>query len=259
MKTDCPFWAPPLLAIQFLTRLPVPALSRLSGNAVTIGLSRSVAWFPIIGALIGAITAATLLLTEQLWPRLVAVIIALLVEARITGAFHEDAVADFCDGIGGGRDPPHTREIMKDSRIGTFGVLGLTLALGLRAALMLSLDSATTTVLAIIAAATFARLFTVIVMVTIAPAPGTAGLANNVTSCIRGRDVSVACLTALAGLLPFALNAPLPMLCAVIATAVFLIWFKPLLTRRVGGTTGDCLGFAAYAAQLILLLAAAAR
>jgi adenosylcobinamide-GDP ribazoletransferase len=258
VKTECPIWAPPLLAIQFLTTIPIPALKRLEQNAVATGLSRSVAWFPLVGTLVGAVTAATLLLTEQLWPRLIAVLLALAIEARLTGAFHEDAVADFCDGIGGGRNPTHTREIMKDSRIGTFGTLGLTLALALRASLMFFLDPAIAA-LAIIAAATFARLFTVIVMVTIAPAPGAAGLANNVTSQIRGRDVALACLTSFAGLLPFAVNAPLAMLCAGLIAAVFLLWFRALLIRRVGGTTGDCLGFAAYAAQLILLLAATAR
>lgn len=258
MKTDCPIWAPPLLAVQFLTTIPVPALTRLEPNAVVIGLSRSVAWFPLVGTLIGSITAATLLLTEQLWPRLIAVLLALAIEARITGAFHEDAVADFCDGVGGGRNPAHTLEIMKDSRIGTFGALGLTLSLALRASLMFFLDPLITA-LAIIAAATFARLFTVIVMATIAPAPGTAGLATTVASRIRSRDVALACLTSLAGLLPFALSAPLAMVYAGLAAAAFLIWFRALLIRRVGGTTGDCLGFAAYAAQLIFLLAATAR
>ena len=259
MKTDCPAWAPPLLAIQFLTRIPVPTvLNRLSPEAAAIGLGRAVAWYPFVGAVIGAITAATLLLTEHLWPRIVAVLLALVVEARITGAFHEDAVADFCDGVGGGRDPAHARQIMKDSRIGAFGALGLLFALALRVTLLYSLDDATAA-FAIIAAATFGRLFTVIVMITIAPAPGTSGLASHVTSAIRGRDVVLACLISVAGVLPFALIAQMAALFAALAAALFLIWFRSLLIRRVGGTTGDCLGFAAYAGQLIVLLAATAR
>jgi adenosylcobinamide-GDP ribazoletransferase len=257
VKTDCPAWAPPLLAVQFLTRVPVPALSRLSEEAARIGLGRAVAWFPLIGALVGTATAATMLLADQLWPRLVAVILALIVEARLTGAFHEDAVADFCDGIGGGRDPAHTREIMKDSRVGSFGVLGLTLGLGLRAALMYSLDAAHAA-LAIIAAATFGRLLAVITMVITPSVPGASGMGKSVSASIRNRDVALAFLTSLPGLLPFAFGAPPALLYTAIAGFIFLLWFRALLIRRVGGSTGDCLGFAAYAGQLLLLMAAAA-
>ena len=100
---QCPTWAAPLLALQFLTRVPTPALSRLSAEQVRVGMGRAVAWFPLVGALVGVVTAGVLLLMDELWPRWIAVLIALIVEARLTGAFHEDAVADFCDGVGGGR------------------------------------------------------------------------------------------------------------------------------------------------------------
>jgi len=266
VKADCPAWAPPLLAVQFLTRVPVPGVARLSEEAVRIGLGRAVAWFPFVGAVVGSITAGTFLLAEQIWPRLVAVILALIIEALITGAFHEDAVADFCDGVGGGRDPEHVRQIMKDSRIGTYGALGLTLGISLRAALMYTLyDSLTLP--AIVAAATFGRLTAV---VTMAIAPNAlitqtshasdikAGLASKIGTELRARDVTLAFATALPGLSLLAYSAPFRLLCAVLATIAFLLWFRPLLMRRVGGATGDCLGFAAYAAQLFVLLAAAA-
>ena len=292
----CPVWAPPLLAVQFLTRVPVPGLSRLSAEAVRVGLGRAVAWFPLIGAVVGSITAGVMVLSEQLWPRLVAVILALLVEALLTGAFHEDAVADFCDGIGGGRDAAHTRQIMKDSRIGSYGALGLGLAVALRAALMYALDPILV-LQAIIAAATLGRLLTVVVMATTPAAPSplsggaleiaavpssgsrapaditpgaagvadhvrsalpSAGLANDITARIRARDVAFAFLLAIPGLLPFAYGAPLRLVCAVLATVIFLIWFRAVIMRRLGGTTGDCLGFAAYAGQLLFLMAATA-
>jgi adenosylcobinamide-GDP ribazoletransferase len=405
-KPNCPAWAPPLLAIQFLTRVPVPAVSRLSESAVKVGLGRAAGWFPLIGALVGLVTAATLLLADQFWPLLVAVLLALIVEARFTGAFHEDAVADFCDGVGGGRDPAHVRQIMKDSRIGTFGALGLTLGLTLRAALMYSLaamsagaaggalaagspgtvsgtlatDSAgavssslgadslgagtgmfaTDAIIvafAIIAAATFGRLLAVVAMVVTPPAsalappasplapaasslapaasslaspasplapaasslaspasplapaasslapaasslapaasslaPAASSLAHStgrsvaaasssvvavsssspstpatssalgkdVTAGIRSRDVVLAFVTSLPGLIPFALHAPLALLAACAAALVFLIWFRALVIRRVGGSTGDCLGFVTYAGQLFVLMAATA-
>jgi adenosylcobinamide-GDP ribazoletransferase len=257
VKTDCPAWAPPLLAVQFLTRVPVPGVARLSATALRVGLGRAVGWFPLVGAMVGAVTAATLLLAEQIWPRIVAVAVALIVEARLTGAFHEDAVADFCDALGGGRDESHVRQIMKDSRIGSYGALGLMFAVGVRAALMFSLDALHAS-LVIIAAATFGRLLVVIAMIAIAPAPHGESLSKDVGAGIRGRDVALAGLTATPGMLPYALFAPVALLLACAAGTVFLIWFRGLLLRRVGGSTGDCLGFAAYVGQIILLLAATA-
>jgi adenosylcobinamide-GDP ribazoletransferase len=217
-----------------------------------VGLTRAVGWFPLVGALVGAITAATLLLADQFWPRTIAVILALIVEARLTGAFHEDAVADFCDGVGGGRDPEHVRQIMKDSRIGTYGALGLLLAVALRAALMISLDAQYVAV-AIIAAAVFGRLLAVLAMV-VTPAPQGEGLAKDVGTGVRKRDFALAVVTASPALVACLIIAPAASLIAFAASIAFLIWFRALLLRRVGGSTGDCLGFAAYAGQLILLL-----
>ena len=256
----CPAWAPPLLALQFLTRVPVPALARLPREVVDVALGRAVGWFPLVGALVGAVTGATLLLGERLWPRIVAVLIALTVEALITGAFHEDAVADFCDGIGGGRDPAHVREIMKDSRIGSYGALGLGLAVALRAALMLSLPSSPLFVfVAIVAAASFGRLVASIAMRAIPPAQSSSsGLAKDISGTLPPGVLVIAAVTAIPALAPFALLAPYALLFAVAATCVFLVWLRVLLLRKLGGVTGDCLGFAAYTGQLIVLLAATA-
>ena len=258
----CPVWAPPLVALQLLTRVPVPALARLPRETAEIALGRSVGWFPLVGAFVGALTAATVLIASQVWPRTVAVLIALVVEALVTGAFHEDAVADFCDGIGGGRNAAQMRQIMKDSRIGSYGALGLTLAVVLRAALMLSLPSSPLFFfVAIVAAASFGRLVASIAMRAIPPAPvdqPAEGLANTVGRALPTKVLVTAAITALPGLLPFALLAPFAFLFAVAGVAVFLVWFGRLLQRKLGGITGDCLGFAVYAGQLIVLLAASA-
>lgn len=257
VRTDCPPWAPPLLAIQFLTRLPVPGVASLSREAALDGLKRAVIWFPLVGALVGVITALTILTIEQFWPRMVAVLMAFIVEARLTGAFHEDAVADFCDGAGGGKSPEQAREIMKDSRIGTYGALALMLAVGLRLALTCLLPAATLLV-AVVAAATFGRLLAVMVMASIAPVRAANTLAKVVGGRVSAGYAAVAFALALPGLLPLAWAAPFALLGAAAAGLVFILWFKRLLANRVGGSTGDCLGFAAYAGQLLVLLAALA-
>lgn len=253
MPTNCPRWAPPLLALQFLTRVPVPGLAALSADQVATGLGRAVAWFPLVGTLVGLVTATAMAGAASIWPRAVAVALAFIVEALLTGAFHEDAVADFCDGFGGGRDADHVRAIMKDSRIGTYGALGLSLAVALRGTLLVYLDPWVASA-AIVASTTFGRLVIVAAMAVIPPAATGTGLAKDIGSAIGGRDLAFATFLAVPGLAVLAVARPLALLAAIVGAAVFLVWFRRLLLRRIGGSTGDCLGFAAYAGQLILLL-----
>ncbi len=135
------------------------------------------------------------------------------------------------------------------------------LGLGLRAALMLTvLDRMTPAMAAatIVAAACFGRLVVVVLMLLVAPAAGGGGLAKDVGSGVGPTTLAMALATALPGLLGFAGHQPMGFATATGMTAVFLIWFRRLLLRRIGGSTGDCLGFAAYVGQLIVLLAATA-
>lgn len=245
------------MAIQFLTRIPVPATARLDAEMAARALSKSVGWFPLVGTLIGTITAGIVLLADLWWPRIVAVLIGLIVEARLTGAFHEDAVADFCDAFGGGWDAEAVRRIMKDSRIGSYGTLGLILAVGLRTALLTVLP-APMLAPALIASATFGRLLAVATMAVVAPAPAGTGIARDVAAGVGPRLMLLAIATALPGLACFTLRMPIAMAATITAAFLFLWWFRGLLIRRIGGSTGDCLGFAAYAGQIGLLLAATA-
>lgn len=252
------WWMPLLLAVQFLTRIPVPGLNHLTGEQARYGLSRSVIWFPLVGALVGVITAAVLVGSAHIWPRAIAVIIALAIEARLTGAFHEDAVADFCDAFGGGYDPESTHRIMKDSRIGSYGALGLVLAVGLRAAVLIALPQ-DVIIIAIIASACFGRLLAVAVMALVTPAvTQEGGLAKDVGNRTNVKDLIWASLIAAPVIGLFAYWHIVAALLALAGAALFILWFRALLLRRLGGSTGDCLGFAAYAGQLIVLLAALA-
>lgn len=256
-----PRWAPPVLAVQFLTRLPVPDTGRLSASQVQRGLVQAVGWFPLVGAAIGLVTAAVAVGTSAFVPTVVAVLLALVVEARLTGCFHEDAVADFCDAFGGGLTAEDVRRIMKDSRIGSYGTVGLVLALALRAALTVAVVdslSAPAALAVIVAASTFGRLVVVVAMAVVRPAEQGVGLAKDIGSGVHPATVVKGLLAAAPGLLGMIVLMPLHLLGAVLFAAVFLLWFRRLLLRRLGGSTGDCLGFAAYAGQLLLLLAAVA-
>ncbi|CAH0495244.1 adenosylcobinamide-GDP ribazoletransferase [Novosphingobium sp. CECT 9465] len=250
---------PLLLAIQFLTRLPVTAaVPPLDKAQLKAGLRRSVLWFPLVGGLIGGIGALVLWGAGMLWPRVIAVVLMLIVEARLTGAFHEDAVADFCDGFGGGMTAERIREIMKDSRIGTYGALGLMLAVGLRAALLIALPAALL-LPALVASAAFGRWMAVVAMVIVPPLDQTGSLAKDIGQRPGLAILGGATLLALPFVTPLAMVAPGGMLAGTGCALLFLLWFRQALMRHLGGVTGDCLGFAVYAGQLIVLLCASAQ
>jgi adenosylcobinamide-GDP ribazoletransferase len=240
------FW----FAVQFLTRLPVPDTAHFDEATVALRLRQALLWFPLIGGLIGGITAAIVLGAETLWPRVVAVLIALIIEARMTGAFHEDAVADFCDAMGGGLTREDKLRIFKDSRIGSYGALGLLLAVALRAALLVALPAEHIGA-ALIASGVLGRLTILFVMAQIAPIVDRTGLAKDIAHQLGVKQLMIAALI----VAPFLLLMPLKIIgISAIACALFAFSFAQMLRRVLGGSTGDCLGFSAYAGQLLTLL-----
>ena len=111
----------PLIAVQFLTRLPVPGKSAASEE----DLGRASAFFPLVGIIVGGGTAGVFLLSQYFLPLSAGVFIAIVFAALITNGFHEDGLADAFDGFGGGWNKDRVLEIMRDSRIGTYGTLAL--------------------------------------------------------------------------------------------------------------------------------------
>lgn len=128
-------WRLLLVAMQFLTRLPVPSFSSYDPQ----WLHQSSRHFPAVGLLIGLLCAGVFWLGSVLFTPLVAAVISTVFGIRLTGAFHEDGLADSCDGLGGGLTRERTLTIMKDSRLGTYGVLGLVSALLLKVTLLASM------------------------------------------------------------------------------------------------------------------------
>lgn len=256
-RDRAPLWAPPLLALQFLTRIPVAVLTRLSRAQADDGLARAMAWLPLVGTFIGSVTAGVFLAASSLWPPVVAAILALAVEALLTGFFHEDAVADFCDAFGGTARGETALRIMRDSRIGSYGTVGLSLSMGLRLAAMIALPLEIAAA-AIIAAATIGRLWAVLLATLLPPPAEGVGMAVRMGSGMPLTQTGGAVLSTIPGVLWLALREPWPLLFSALAAVAFLWWIARFLRARVGGSTGDCLGFAMYMGQLSLLLAAAA-
>ena len=115
------------VGIMFLTRLPVPTGLRQVGGR----LARSARYFPLVGVLVGALVALAFVIAHALSTALVAAGVAIAVSLLVTGALHEDGLADTCDGLGGGTSRAHALEIMRDSRIGTYGSAGLIISIAL--------------------------------------------------------------------------------------------------------------------------------
>lgn len=128
-------WRLLLVAVQFLTRLPVPQFANYNPQ----WLHQSSRHFPAVGLLVGLLCAGVFWLGSILFTPLVAAVISTAFGIKLTGAFHEDGLADSCDGLGGGLTRERTLEIMKDSRLGTYGVLGLVSALLIKISLLASM------------------------------------------------------------------------------------------------------------------------
>jgi adenosylcobinamide-GDP ribazoletransferase len=116
-------------AVQFLTRLPVPSI----GHFEQSHLEKSSKYFPLVGLGIGLFNAAFMWLAWRLFDdAAIAVLVAMALGLLLTGAFHEDGFADMCDAFGGGWNKAKILDIMKDSRLGTYGVAGLVMVLLLK-------------------------------------------------------------------------------------------------------------------------------
>ncbi|PIE22696.1 MAG: adenosylcobinamide-GDP ribazoletransferase [Planctomycetota bacterium] len=245
---------PFLTAVQFLTRLPVPGGNKPAGPEV---FQRVVIYLPLVGLLIGAITALVFGSASLVFNPLLAAAIAVAVEMLVTGAFHEDAVADYFDAFGGGWSKEDILRILKDSRIGSYGASALIAALLLRIFAMASLEEQP--YLVILASAALGRLATVLSIRWLKPIAAREGLAKEAGHQARWRDVLLAGLLILPMLLVWAwvmpLKAALSLLCA--AGATLLVLHK--IRTKIGGMTGDCLGMICYLTQVMVLLVGAAN
>lgn len=248
-----------LVAVQFLTRLPVPAFA----NYQPIWLQQSARYLPLTGLLIGGLTAlvfATLFWLINPW---VAAIGSTAFSIRLTGAFHEDGLADSCDGLGGSFTREGALNIMKDSRLGTYGTLGLVMALALKVSLLASLSLPLAAV-ALVLVHGFSRFFSILLL-SFLPYAGDVehAKAKPMAQSLDKRQAVFALLTLVPSLyLPYLLLGSLPINLLFTALVFMLLataYMARLLHRRLGGYTGDGLGatqqlneLAAYLAFAIL-------
>jgi adenosylcobinamide-GDP ribazoletransferase len=253
-------WASFVAAVQFLTRVPLPHATPTPVAA----LKAAPVYFSLVGALIGICTAMIAGAGCLVWPVWLAVIVALAAEARLTGALHEDAVADFCDAFGGGRTRDEVLTILKDSRIGVYGALGLFLAIALRAAAIIAiiqqrgLPDWPAWGSVIVASSAIGRWAIVVAMACVPPIAGRSSLAHDVGGRLTLQQVILGAVGAVPPAILFAWLMPYHALAAYALVAAAVSCFLRGIRRRLGGLTGDCLGCIGYIAQVLVLLAGAA-
>jgi adenosylcobinamide-GDP ribazoletransferase len=240
-----------LIALQFLTRIPIKLVDAWPPD----WLARAAKYMPLVGVLIGAVAAAVMLASSFVFPEPLPVIIGLASAIAVTGALHEDGLADCVDAFGGGNDREHCLAIMKDSRIGTYGTIALIVVLGLKAAALLPLDLSSVA-LVLIAGHAGARLAAVLTLWGLSYAGDGRAKVSQPTSVLTPPELAVAIVLGLApGILVL---GPATFLTA--ATFAFLAAAGMALVaqRRIGGYTGDVLGAVEQVFETAFLMFAAA-
>ena len=240
-----------LLALQYFTRIPVTGPLAQWADYSPERLRASAAHFPGVGVLVGfcaAGVAAGLLhvLKPTALASLVAAVVSTLATVLLTGALHEDGLADVADGLGGSPDRERALEIMKDSRVGAFGVLALVLALLSKVSLLALIGDADTSALgvALVLAHVVSRTWPLL-LIRWLPHVGDTALSKSKPLADRISRASLAAgftWLLLALTLAAWARGPVFLFLPMVASLIALLALKRLFRRRLGGFTGDCLG-----------------
>ncbi|NLR65313.1 adenosylcobinamide-GDP ribazoletransferase [Chitinophaga varians] len=244
-------WQLLLTAIMFYTRIPVTVSAPYSPEM----LNKATRYLPLIGWITGSFMLAVLYAFGDIAPRLVAVLLSIIISIWVTGAFHEDGFADMCDGFGGGWTKEKILEIMKDSRIGTYGMLGLLLLMTLKYICLVPL-TLNKVMLAVIIAQPLSRFVAVSIIYTHQYVrENEDSKAKPVSKGIQLPDLALAGafgLLPLLAVIAFTGNYAL----LLILPSLFLVrWYMArLMSKWIGGYTGDCLGAVQQVSETVIYL-----
>ncbi|MEM7358403.1 MAG: adenosylcobinamide-GDP ribazoletransferase [Pseudomonadota bacterium] len=243
-----------LAAVMFYTRLPVPESAAHSEHI----LNKSRIYFPVIGWIVGALAILVFWLANQVLPTSVSVLLSMIATILVTGAFHEDGFADSCDGLGGGWQTEQVLTIMKDSRVGTYAVVGLILILGLKLLALMELAQHPFWLFALIylAAHTISRLYSSLVIEVFDYVQDIdASKVKPITDRrLEPTEIAITtCFTALPVLL--LLIAWTNAVIALLSAALMAWGFARYSAYRIGGYTGDILGAVQQLSEVVFLVA----
>lgn len=235
-------------AVISYTRIPAPAWVIHNNDY----LSKNIKYFPLIGWIVGSIAAGVYWLALPLFSPSVAVVLSMIASVWITGAFHEDGLADTCDGFGGGWTQQRILDIMKDSRIGTYGMIGLALVLLLKFNLLVSLPHHLVPQV-LIAGHALSRFIAASLRLSLSY------VRENEDSKAKpiGKAPFAASHAALAGvfgLLPLVTLLDIRYGLVLIPLLLMRCYLARYFSKWIGGYTGDCLGAAQQALEVVFYL-----
>lgn len=251
------WWHKPAAAIIFFTRLPLYKLC----NPPKEAYRHVVEFWPLAGWITGLLTALILWLASQIMPIPIAILIAIAFRMLLTGALHEDGLADFFDAFGASSDRQKILDIMKDSRIGTYGVLALIIYFLL---LLCSLNSLPLDLaaLTIAAADPFSKMIAAEIIMFLPYARNENEAKNGVVYAKMNLKASI--LLAIQGLIPFAAfcyalsyhEIPFDFLIFVPCLVMYILYL--IIWKRIKGYTGDCCGAIFLLVELSFILTVSA-
>ena len=223
-----------LLSVVFLTRFPIT----LSEDTKSLQLADVIWAFPVVGVFVGVLASFVMLVGFQLGlDPLVCGLIAVVAQVLITGALHEDGLADVADGFGGGNKVVDKLRIMRDSCVGTYGVLALVFSITFRAGLIASMTTETIAVLALISAGAVSRAFVALAMNQL-EAVRTDGLATGAGKPTNEATLVTLAIGAAVAFLLLGVSGWIVLVVAFGAAVLIGLFAK----RQIGGQTGDVLG-----------------
>lgn len=224
-----------LTALSFYTRVPVGTIKGWSEEM----LNRSTRYFPFIGIIVGAVGAISFWGLSFYLPVSIAIALSMVITILFTGAFHEDGFADFCDGFGGGYTPERILEIMKDSRIGTYGSIGLIAMLAIKFFALTHIDVVRIPFI-LVSGHAISRIFPVLLIYSSQYARLDA---SSKTKPVGKADSTFSLFFAiLSGGLTFLFLKWPEMILSICVLTLVTFFFRKYISRKLGGYTGDILG-----------------
>ena len=239
------------IALQFFTRLPIPAWVGFEAS----WLQHASRYFPLVGAVVAAIAAGVYYAAAIVLPAPVAAVLSTAATIYATGAFHEDGFADTCDGLGGGMTRERVLEIMKDSRVGAYGAIGIVCMLAAKLA-GLALLPPREAIAALFLAHPLSRLAATSLIWQLDYVRGE-GKAKPLAQQMTTMEFTIAAAGALlpaAVLLATGLASAGAVLGALLAALAAALWLGHKFVRRLGGYTGDCLGAVQQVAEALIYI-----
>ncbi|MGL1901088.1 MAG: adenosylcobinamide-GDP ribazoletransferase [Fibrobacterales bacterium] len=234
-----------LHCLRFFTRIPVPQWVGYSDDHQF----RSTKYFPFIGYIVGGTSALTFYFCASSLSTILSIIISTIVSIILTGAFHEDGLADFCDGFGGGYGKEKILTIMKDSRIGTYGSVGLISILSIKASTLVEFPNHKLPVI-IVAGHCFSRFIPLLLMRTTSYV-SIHGKSHHLQKSIPSLYLLFGLLT----LVPLLLWFPWQVLLINLGvSAITLTLFRYYIIKHIGGYTGDILGTVQQVSEVFFYL-----